>query len=269
MKILLISGTHSRHLYLHKKIIDLGLECKAIIMQRESVMQSVNTDSDELENKDKENLKFHFNERFKIETKIFGELDAKKIFSNVPNLFCEKKDLNSKKILDYISSFEADICIVFGSGLLSDKTLKKLPIDTINVHLGLSPFYRGSATLFWPFYNLEPQFVGATFHKVSNVTDGGDILHQTVPKLEYGYGIHDLSAKTVEGAADDLLKLIEIKKNKKWFYHKQKTSGRLYLTKDFKPAHLRVIYDLYNNSIVDEYLNKKLSQHTPKLIKSF
>ena len=78
-----------------------------------------------------------------------------------------------------------------------------------------------------------------------------------------------MSAKTVEGAADDLLKLIEIKKNKKWFYHKQKTSGRLYLTKDFKPAHLRVIYDLYNNSIVDEYLNKKLSQHTPKLIKSF
>ena len=33
----------------------------------------------------------------------------------------------------------------------------------INVHLGLSPYYKGSATNFWPFVNNELQFLGVTF----------------------------------------------------------------------------------------------------------
>ena len=238
-------------------------------MQREDVMKNSNINYDELEDVDKKNLEHHFSERYRVENRIFGNLNSNEVFSSTPNIYCEKNDLNSDKILNYISSFNPNICIVFGSGILNSETLKILPTDTINVHLGLSPQYRGSATLFWPFYNLEPQFAGATFHKVSDITDGGDILHQTVPKLEYGHGIHDLSAKVVVEATKDLLDLISLKKDNPWTYQKQKSSGRLYLTKDFKANHLRVIYDLYNNSIIDDYLDKKISQHLPKLVKFF
>ena len=39
--------------------------------------------------------------------------------------------------------------------------------------------------------------------------------------------------------------------------------------KDFKPIHLRVIYDLFENQIVDEYLSGNLDNDLPNLICGF
>ena len=38
MKILLISGSHPRHLYVHQKILSCYKDCSAIVMKRESVL---------------------------------------------------------------------------------------------------------------------------------------------------------------------------------------------------------------------------------------
>ena len=43
--------------------------------------------------------------------------------------------------------------------------------------------------------------------------------------------------------------------------------GKLFLKKDWKPELLRNIYDLYDDKIVDLYLDKKISSHKPHLIK--
>ena len=135
------------------------------------------------------------------------------------------------------------------------------------MHLGLSPFYKGSATLFWPFYFLEPQFAGVTFHKISKKVDAGDILHQCTPSLEYGDKIHTVSAKAVIEGTDSLLKLIKIRKNNiKWNFYPQKRTGKLFLSKDFQPHHLRLIYNLYQNKIVDKFLSNELSKKIPDLI---
>jgi hypothetical protein len=66
-----------------------------------------------------------------------------------------------------------------------------------------------------------------------------------------------------------LYKLIDLLLKDKWVLRDQKSTGRLFLTKDFKPIHLRVIYDLFNDKIVDAYLNGKLGQKKPKLIRAF
>ena len=33
----------------------------------------------------------------------------------------------------------------------------------LNLHLGISPYYKGSGTNYFPLVNNEPQYVGATF----------------------------------------------------------------------------------------------------------
>ena len=148
--------------------------------------------------------------------------------------------------------------------MLSKNVIKLLPKHTINLHLGLSPRYRGTATLFWPFYFLEPQYAGFTFHKLSKDPDSGAILHQGVPQLNKGDKIHTVSCKVVLKACNDLIKLLRIFKKKKWKYEKQKNSGKNFLTKDFLPEHLNVIYKLYKNKIVDLYLKKKNSSKKTK-----
>ena len=52
-------------------------------------------------------------------------------------------------------------------------------------------------------------------------------------------------------------------------HKKKKHSGKNWLIKDFEPHHLKTIYRLYNDRIVDEYLNGNLGNRTPNIIKAF
>ena len=73
------------------------------------------------------------------------------------------------------------------------------------MHLGLSPRYRGSATLFWPFYFLEPQYCGITFHYLLDEPDAGDIIHQTLADLELNDEIFDVAWKLIIKATKEII----------------------------------------------------------------
>jgi methionyl-tRNA formyltransferase len=263
MKILILSGSHSRHLYVHQAVLNSGAECAAIVMEREGVIPRSPSGIDK---KSKENFTKHFDMRYEIESEAYGNLQPDKIFSNIPVLMCNSESLNSQKSVDFARKFSADIAFIFGTDIIKEPLLSILPKDKVNLHLGLSPWYRGSATLFWPFYFLQPQYAGATFHKITKETDAGDILHQCIPILEYGDGIHDVGVKTVVKAKHDLIQLLDLYKQGVQKYQSQKSTGRLFLTKDFEPAHLRVIYDLYENKVVDMFLDGKIGNKKPDLI---
>ena len=157
---------------------------------------------------------------------------------------------------------------VFGSGLIKSPLMEILPKETINLHLGLSPRYRGSATLFWPFYFLEPNFAGTTFHYLVEQPDAGEIIHQIVPTLNYGDKIHDVACKVVAASSDAVIDLIKIHLKKGyWDKFRQNHSGKNFLDSDFHPTHLRIIYDTFHEKIVDYYLDGKVRNRIPNLIK--
>lgn len=116
---------------------------------------------------------------------------------------------------------------------------------------------------------LQPNWAGMTIHKLSEKLDGGDILHHSVPVLEYGDGIHDVANKAVKQAAEDLCYIINHIEIDKLNYVPQKSAGKLFLSSDWKPEHLRVIYGLFNNDIVDRYLDGDLPKIEPPLVKAF
>jgi len=263
MKILIISGSHPRHLYIHQAIIESSAECAAIVMEREHLIPDV---PDDIVGKDKDNFEHHFEERNRIEREAYGDLAVNDVFSKISVHECMPENLNSYETADFAKKFSADMAFIFGVDIIKDPLLSILPEDKVNLHLGLSPWYRGSATLFWPFYFLQPQFAGATFHKIVLEADAGDVLHQCVPNLEKGDGIHDVGAKTVVRAKKDLIKLLKIYKRDGWKYSKQTSTGRLFLTNDFEATHLRVVYDLFDNNIVDDYLLGNFGNKTPALI---
>lgn len=91
--------------------------------------------------------------------------------------------LNSTETIDLIKLSDSDLILVYGSGLLKNRFLKEFNYLILNIHGGLSLYYKGAATMFWPFFFLEPNFVGVTLHRIVKGIDAGDILHQTVPKL--------------------------------------------------------------------------------------
>ncbi len=263
-KTILFSGSHSRHLFVHKKILEIFDEVLVIVVNRENVIPPIPLGLDGI---DKINFIRHFKERQTAENKAFGKLNINRVFGGANILRIDPNNLNSKMVLDEIKSFSADFCFIFGSELIEEPLFTALPNIKINLHLGLSPWYRGSATFFWPFYFLEPQYAGVTFHQITLEPDAGAIYHQECPKLYAEDGIHDVGVRAVVNASDTALKVCKniITRNTKGF--RQKTSGRVWRGVDFMPSHLRVIYNLYENDIVKYYLNGSLSKRKPKLIK--
>lgn len=264
MKLILFSGDHPRHLFVNKKVVEYFEEIFVIVMQREELLPKPPS---ELNDHDKKLFQMHFENRYKVESVVYGDLSAYEVFRNVNSIFIKPNELNSELIADKVKKFNADFCFIFGVGLILDPVIDALPKDKINLHLGLSPWYKGGATLFWPFYHLEPQFCGSTFHQITKQADAGEIIHQCVPELLSGDTIHDVGARCVVKARDELSTIFSYWRRSHGFEGKlQSTSGRNWRGIDFHPSQLRVIYDLYQDKIVDNYLSGSLSNRMPKLI---
>ena len=263
MKLVLFSGDHPRHLFINKEVLNYFDKVLVIIMHREEVLRTPPSD---ITDHDKKLFEQHFENRYQKEVATYGHLNAREVFNSYDSIYVNPNELNTTRIATKIKDFNADFCFIFGVNLILDPVIDELPADKINLHLGLSPWYKGGATLFWPFYHLKPQFCGSTFHQITKQADAGEIIHQCVPELFPGDTIHDVGARCVVKARDDLNSILSYWKVKRKFDGMvQKTSGRNWRGADFHASQLRVIYDLYNDKIVDSYLSGSLSTRKPKL----
>lgn len=260
MNILLIIGDHLRH----KKFLEIlsnkeKISC-VIMEKRENSIPSANFINNKI---DKKNFIKHFKNR-EISEKKYFKLKKNKINTKIiPIKNIKEKQNDCKKIL---STINPDIVFTFGISLIPLKLLKIMPKYSINLHSGLAPYYKGAACNFWPFYFLEPNWVGMTFHLLSKKLDSGNILHHTTPKLHIKDNIHDVSCKAQLKSFKESLQIINMIKNKKIKEHKLNLNGKLFLKKDFKPEHLRIVYNLYNDDLVKYYLQNKIHKTKPKLV---
>jgi methionyl-tRNA formyltransferase len=262
IRLLIISGSHPRHLFTVEPLQKLGFETLMIQIQRENFLPDLPSG---LQNRDAVNFQRHFKERKSAEENYFQQPGSSEVRRH-PVLKINQEDLHSKRVVSEIEKFSPDIAVVFGSGLIRDPLLGMLPTHTINLHLGISPEYKGSATLFWPFYMLEPQFAGFTIHKVVAKIDAGGIYSQGVPELNLSDGIHDVACKTVLRAQAELFRLVShLAKDGEVNLALQKRTGKLWLSSDFSPAHLRIIYDTFDNDLVRAHLNGEIGFSTPRI----
>jgi len=263
MKLILFSGTHSRHVFINSEALKHCDEALCIVMQREEVMP---TPPKGISDRDKDLFIKHFENRKKVEDEVYKNLDSRQYAENHKTIFIQPHELNTPEMAKIVEDFDADMAFIFGVDMILSPVIEKLPKDKVNMHLGLSPWYKGGATLFWPFYFLQPQFAGTTFHQITEKPDAGELIHQCVPELAAGDTIHDVGAKCVIKARDDIAALFDHWKKHKGFKGKlQTTTGRVWRSVDFHASHLRVIYEQFNDDIVDAYLSGQLDQKSPKL----
>ena len=273
MKCIVIVGSHNRNLCLLKKLATIKIIkiTQVYILKRENLLPSPPLN---LENNLKKLWKLHFRKRQETETDYF-DFDNK-FLNHIENIkyISSLTELNSEDNLKFISSLENDCCFIAGIPIIKKPLLDILPINTINLHLGLIPFYKGSITTFWPFYNLEPNMLGTTYHIIDKYVDTGEILHQNKPKLEINDSLHSASCKAVISAINDLNLIVEeiIYRINKNIMPKKDTKlrriGNLYKKDDWKPEMLKKIYVDYKDNIVKMYLEKKIKpSRNIKLIK--
>lgn len=266
MKIILMTGSHPRHLYIGRKLFEAGFLAGLVVEKRGEFLPEPPAHLSEL---DRANFIRHFKERQLAEQKAFGDTDLA-IFEDLPVLQVLPRELNQEGTKQWLKEHSADMVVSYGIHKLDDAMLELLPEYAWNIHGGLSPWFRGTITLFWPFYFLKPNWAGMTIHRLSASIDGGDIIHHSVPKLERGDGIHDVACKAVKQAADDLVTIVRMMENGHSIKAvPQRSSGKLFVNADWTPQHLRLIYNTFDNDIVDRYLDGEFETSEPKLVRAF
>lgn len=263
MNVVLFSGSHNRHLYLHQALTLRFNIVGIVLMERENVNPVADASWPE---RNIELFNEHFRKRSIIETKYFGHL-SDSVFNGLNLITINRSELNSEKVKEFVTTLNADVAVIFGVDIIKDPVFSILPVWKINVHLGLSPWYKGAATLFWPFYYLEPQYSGATIHLIAPKADAGEILHHSIPELVDGHTMHEHSANVVVKATLDIIDILEkVKNGVNIVKHKQRSSGKLFLEKEFRPEHLEVVYNLHNDDIIGKYLRGYFTKRNLNLI---
>ncbi|GGP38976.1 hypothetical protein GCM10009347_03580 [Shewanella algicola] len=259
MSIVFICGSHPRHAFIARQLATTGILKSVIVEQRECFNPQPPLGVDKAL---KEIFIHHFTQRDRIEHEFFGEVD----WPNVPIHHIQLNKLNSEQVHTLLTQSSPDLLITYGCHMLTEATLGCVSGERWNCHGGLSPQYRGAITHFWPSYMLEPQMTGMTVHDLTQKLDAGDVVHQCVADMVSGDTLHQVASRAVLKLGEELPQVIvKLIKCGSLVKQAQRNNGTLWLASKWQPEHLRLIYETYQDKIVDLYLDKKISQKQPTL----
>lgn len=152
-------------------------------------------------------MRDYFGKVVDAERAIFGAPHFSK--SNVQTLSLKSGDLNLVDKETLGDALSSDIYVVFGASFIKGWLIDFLVENrATNIHMGLSPYYRGSSCNFWAMYDHKPECVGATIHKLSKGLDSGDILFHCLPSPLLGESGFSFTMRAVEVAHKALVSSI-------------------------------------------------------------
>jgi len=172
--------------------------------------------------------------------------------------------LHTDENIERLRLAELDAVALFGSSIVKEPILKLFPGRIINMHLGLSPYYRGSGTNFFPLLYGQPECLGATFHLATEKVDAGGILHQfRLQTISADETIHTLGNAIIQEAgrlyprvlSEYLSGSLQARKPE------SQTKGKLFRVRDFTPKALREVQQNLPKYLSD-YRNAKSTRDT-------
>ena len=199
----------------------------------------------------------HFAARDQSEQDYFGEHAALQLAPGAVSCRVGPGGVNDPAACREMASLQPDVLLVFGTGILKGPILDAFAGRILNIHLGLSPYYRGSGTNFWPLVNGEPEFVGATIHWLDPGIDTGAIAAHVRPEIRRTDGPHDLGNRTIQAAARTLAAAARLHVERGIRSVPQSGRGRLYQRKDFCAEAVRTLYANFESGMLDDYLSHR------------
>jgi folate-dependent phosphoribosylglycinamide formyltransferase PurN len=194
----------------------------------------------------------HFAERDTVEQRFFGLSVA---FPDTQLLEISHNTINTPTVFEWIQNQAPDLVLLYGSSIVKPPLLEAYESRIINLHLGLSPYYRGSGTNFWPLVNREPECVGATIHLTVLSVDAGALLGQIRPVPEINDRAHELGTKTIMVGFDIMPLVVSRYLDGRIKPLPQDLSnGRVYRRKDFNAAATLNMWKNFETGMMTEYL---------------
>ena len=164
---------------------------------------------------------------------------------------------STNECMAILEKLDVDIILVYGTSIIKGAILHKYHRKILNVHLGLSPYYRGSGTNYFPFVNNEPEFCGATYMYLDEGIDTGEIIHQIRPYILSTDSFHQLSNRflikvfeTYTLIAENYFNLRNVQFSSPCSNGTRKFCKR----KDFTAMSVELLYNNFSSGMIQRYL---------------
>lgn len=254
MKILILTGNRLRHLYFAKKVLEVFNDA-AIVME-----DFKDTTGDNYTNGGTTPLMAeHFREFGNVERDFFETkvAEATQLIKNRTMLHVAPDTINESQSVGKIIDAQPDLIVVYSTSILKQEIIEAFPNQIFNLHAGLSPYYRGGGTNFFPFYNRELEYVGMTVHYLDAGIDSGNIILQGALDFGLNDNTHTAGCKCVDLGAKLMIRAITRYLENKDSLPSVKqdlTKGRVYYKKHFSDESIIRVRENLSNGVVAKFL---------------
>ena len=251
MKITLFTANQNRHNYL-VNLLSNNCDELFVVQENRTIFPGIvpgHYSASEI-------MKKYFKNVINAQSKIFENPHINIKNKNIHLFPLQSGDLN-KCSIDTLSDFlKSDVYVVFGSSYIKGDLVDFLVKNkALNIHMGVSPYYRGTDCNFWALYDDNPHLVGATIHKLSKKLDGGAMLYHALSQIKNNPFEYTMS--TVKSAFHSLAERI---KNESIFSIQPEIQNK---NKEVRYSKK----DEFNEDVVKLFLNKQINLNSDKFDK--
>ena len=252
MKITLFTSNKNRHNYLVNLLSTISEEL-FVIQECDTIFPGVTPGRYQAS----PIMKRYFESVNKAQSEMFGNSYVNNLEKNIKILPMLSGDLN-KCSKDLLSDFlKSDVYVVFGSSYIKGELADFLvEHKAINIHAGVSPYYRGSACNFWALYDDNPHLVGTTIHLLSKGLDNGPMLYHAMSDIKTNP--FEYSMSTVKSAFHSIAERIKDSSIFKINPIAQDKSREIRYSREKE----------FDEEIVKEYFKKEINLNNKKFDKS-
>jgi len=248
MKVTLFTSNNHRHNYLINLLSNF---CDELWVVQEC--KTLFTEKNDGKYQNKNFIEKYFIKVLEAQNKIFKKEFVNKNNKNIRTLPILNGELN-KLPLSYLDDFlKSDIYVVFGSSYIKGELVDFLVKQkAINIHAGVSPYYRGTDCNFWALYDDNPHLVGSTIHLLSKGLDSGPMLYHAMSNLKTNPFEYTMS--TVKSAFHSIAEKIK--------------DGSIFTIKPLAQDKVKEVRyskkSEFSEEIIKEYFEKKIDLNSKK-----
>jgi len=280
MRIIILTHTQERHYYLCNSIIEktgdvVGVITGAKVINRgkkEKFKNKIKYLKYYLKNRILNSLFIQYGKKLLKEKKLAEEKffagQKKHFYANHKDILLGRvtdkyRSINDEYFVSLIRQNRPDIIIVMGTCLIGQEIISSAKF-VINMHTGLSPYYRGGNTNLWPFITKEIGYFGVTVHLLSLGIDSGNIIFTKRPLLNRNDNYGTINSKSIILGVNLMVKAIKLIKEEKLNSIEQWSEGRLFFDRDWN-SYLAYKYFQTKKKFLTLYCDAQKRHSLPKL----
>lgn len=143
-------------------------------------------------------------------------------------IIIETDSVNSDQCIKTLKTIAPDLVIVNGTRIISRKVLEAINCSFINIHAGITPYYRGVHGAYWALVNNDISKCGVTVHLVDKGIDTGGVLAQANIEMNTADNFSTYPLLQLTAGLKLLLPTLDALSNQTLVASKSSEKGQLY-----------------------------------------